>query len=187
MNRIRKRTFVLCVAVAAGAGGTALAGCEDIPDPGVINCRSLAEFTTVSPVLEQRCGTLDCHGNMARPLRIYSKNGLRYTRQPFDPAASQDAGAVAGGAQTSDVEIELNWRSVCGLEPEKMNALVAAEIEPEALMLLDKPLGKNDPSEESRHKGGKLYVRGDVAWSCIRSWLAGAVNVADCDSATQSD
>ncbi len=181
MTRVRNRTFVLCVALAGGAAAATAAGCEDIPDPGVVQCRSLEEFRSVSPMMEQRCGTLDCHGNMARPLRIYSKNGLRYTLKPFDPAASQDAGAVAGGAQTTDVEIELNWRAACGLEPEKMNDLVAGALEPDFMMLLTKPL------EEERHKGGKLFVRGDPAHSCMRTWLAGAVNAADCSDATQSD
>jgi hypothetical protein len=173
--------LVLAFAAPVAAFVAALGGCEDIPDPGVVSCRSLAEFADVSAMFEQRCGALDCHGNMARPLRIYSKNGLRYTQQPFDPNATQDAGAVSGGAQTTDVEIELNWRAACALEPEKMNELVAGALEPDLMMLMTKPL------EEERHKGGKLFVRGDPAWSCLRTWLAGAVLAADCAEATQSD
>src|SRR5207237_7950589 len=55
--------FVLALAAALG-----LAGC--LQDPGVLvdSCPDVKTFSAVSPLLEQRCGSLDCHGNIARPL-----------------------------------------------------------------------------------------------------------------------
>jgi hypothetical protein len=34
---------------------------------------------SVQPILEARCGTLDCHGDEGRALRLYSETGLRAT------------------------------------------------------------------------------------------------------------
>src|SRR4029077_17724720 len=64
------------------------------------------EFTTVSPVFERRCGTLDCHVQAGRPLRIFSGLGLRLPN---------DAGDTPGQGATTPDEIVANYRSVIGL------------------------------------------------------------------------
>ena len=74
---------------------TAVVGCEEIPVPIAVSCPSEADYVDyVSPVLEKRCGTLDCHGQLGRPLKFYSQNGLRlFTEDEFnDPALARDAG-----------------------------------------------------------------------------------------------
>ena len=74
------------------------------------------EFAQVSPVFERRCGTLDCHGQVGRPLRIYSGLGLRLPN---------DAGDTPGNGATTPDEITNNYRAVIGLEPEEMSRVVA--------------------------------------------------------------
>jgi hypothetical protein len=109
----------------------------------------------VSTVFEKRCGSLDCHGSIARNMRIYSSGGLRL---------ENDAGNVPGAGDTTIDEINANFYSVTLLEPEKMNDVIAGG-DPEGLLLLRKPLGVE------RHKGGTQLLRGDDAYKCIYSWL----------------
>src|SRR5580704_4256481 len=110
--------------------------CEDelmYPDGGIRVTTILApdqgQFTTVSPVFERRCGTLDCHGQVGRPLRIYSGLGLRLPN---------DAGNTPGNGATTPDEITDNYRAVIGLEPEEMTRVVAGEDPPRTLLILAK-------------------------------------------------
>lgn len=100
-------------------------------------------FVLVSAVMEKRCASLDCHGAIARPLRIYGSAGLRRPEPDLgteDCTADTDCGEgrmckvglgcidmriydyaeyYSGGAiNTTPSEREENWRSICGLEPE---------------------------------------------------------------------
>ncbi len=101
-------------------------------------------FVNVSEVLERRCGTLDCHGQSSRPLRIYGNAGLRRpepdlgTEECKKDADCGGAGRVCdvglgcidksindyaqyypgGGVGTTPSERIENWQSLCGLEPE---------------------------------------------------------------------
>jgi hypothetical protein len=111
----------------------------------------------VSRVLELRCGSLDCHGQVGRPLRIYGEFGLRFV--------DGDADNQPGLGVTTEVEFEANYQSVIGLEPEIMSLVYLGYEPPEALMLLRKPL------QLERHKGGAVFVDGDDAYNCITSWL----------------
>lgn len=148
---------------------SATVGCEEIPSAQIIPCAPLDEFRQVSNVLERRCGTLDCHGEYARPLRIYGQNGLRLaTPEELDPAIAQENDTVAGGKGTTDDEVELNWRSACGIEPEKSAQVLAGQIPPEDLMLMRKPL------HLERHKGEQLFISGgDAGAVCLGCWLRG--------------
>ncbi len=127
-----------------------------------------------STVLERRCGTLDCHGQVGRPLRLYGQYGLRFV---------DDAGDVPGQAATTATEHEANYQSVIGLQPELMTEVVQGSAPPQDLMLLRKPL------QLERHKGGAVFVDGDDGETCILSWLAGAqpggpgTNFAACTAA----
>ncbi len=122
----------------------------------------------VSTVLERRCGTLDCHGQVGRPLRIYGQYGLRFV---------DDAGDVPGVQPTTATEYEANYQSVVGLQPELMTEVVQGNAQPEDLLLLRKPL------QLERHKGGAVFVDGDDGDTCFTSWLAGQTNFAACTAA----
>jgi hypothetical protein len=130
------------------------------------------EFATVSPVFERRCGTLDCHGQVGRPLRIYSGLGLRLPN---------DAGNVPGIGATTPDEITTNYRCIIGLEPEEMTRVVDLIDPPRTLLILAKPLMLE------AHKGGPAMApTNDPAETCITSWLLGAgVDTAACAQAVQ--
>lgn len=144
------------------------------PDGGIRATTIVApdqnEFTMVSPVFERRCGTLDCHGQVGRPLRIYSGLGLRL---------QNDAGNIPGVNATTPDEVAANYRSVIGLEPEEMTRVEAGEDPPTQLLILAKPLMLE------AHKGGPAIATGDPAEACIESWLLGTVDTASCTAAVQ--
>ncbi len=124
----------------------------------------------MSPVFERRCGTLDCHGQVGRPLRIYSGRGLRLPN---------DAGNVPGSGDTTPDEIAANYAAVVGLEPEEMSRVVALEDPPRTLLILAKPLMLQS------HKGGPaLAPANDPGETCITSWLlGGGVDTQACSDA----
>ena len=47
----------------------------------------------VDAFMEKRCGALDCHGQIGRPLRIYSSNGLRMQDGPNGARDTRDDAA----------------------------------------------------------------------------------------------
>src|SRR5262249_50408477 len=51
-----------------------------------------ADFRPVSAVIERRCGTLDCHGSLARPMRIFGQYGLR--ESPSDAGGDYPGGLL---------------------------------------------------------------------------------------------
>jgi hypothetical protein len=161
----RIATVLVCSFGAALAGAIASTTACTIdfkePDGGVRATSVLApdqgEFTSVSPIFERRCGTLDCHGQVGRPLRIYSGLGLRLPN---------DAGNTPGSNATTPDEIAANYLAVIGLEPEEMTRVMAGEDPPRTLMILAKPLMLQ------AHKGGPAIApTGDPAETCITSWI----------------
>jgi hypothetical protein len=155
----------------------ALAACDDYaPDQFVAtSCPSEAAFAEhVSPLFERRCGTLDCHGETARPLRIYGRLGLRYDE------------ALAGGDATTDEERHRNWLATCGLEPELTHRVVTGTALPDELVIVRKPLAVVDEDAEvsgEHHKGGPVLERGADGYRCLTSWLAGDVDADACTTA----
>lgn len=123
----------------------------------------------VDAVFERRCGSLDCHGQIGRGMRIYGAEGLRLPN---------DAGLAPGSGATSLDEINANYASIIGLQPERMNAFLAKDPRTRddayQLLILSKPLGLE------RHKGGAQLNRGEPAEQCIVSWLVGATDQAQC-------
>ena len=134
---------------------------------------SEAEFgLLVGDYLEHRCGSLDCHGQMSRNLRIWGCEGMR-----LDPHALPICGPLGGGFTTA-AEHQATYRSLVGLEPTVMSAVVAGHGEhPELLTFVRKARGLE------AHKGGTLITPGDDQDVCITSWLAGNTNPDACNAA----
>lgn len=135
-----------------------LLGCSTDSDEKVtLRCPDPEVFrAAVSPYLERRCGSLDCHGDRKRPLRIYGQLGQRH------PAESN----IAGGLPTTLVEQDANFSSVCGLEPELMGEVVDdVGNSAEDLLLISKPRGVVE------HGGGEVIRQGDPADQCLTGWL----------------
>ena len=128
-----------------------------------------AGFQHVADAMQPSCGTLDCHGQPGRNLRLYGGRGLR-----LDPAATSSDGT------TSPAEYEANYWSVVALEPELL-ATVTREggRDPERLILIRKGRGT------IRHKGGALMQPGDDLDQCIVEWLKANVLVDRCFAASR--
>lgn len=147
------------------------AGCiaesESLPTEQL--CPTAENFPIVSQVVERRCGTLDCHGDGSRSLRIYGRTGLRKPREATP-------GHVPGGlVATTAEEVQSTYLSICGLQPELMNDVTQNKTDPSELLILRK--GRLVES----HKGGQVLVEGAAGDRCIYSWLDGVVDTAACN------
>ena len=123
--------------------------------------------------LTKRCASLDCHGQLGRPLRIFSKNGLR----SFDASNGGYFPNITGITPLTPDEQKLNYESVIGVEPEVMSQVIASGgTDVNRLLLLRKPRGLE------RHKGGQLMTNeADEGFLCMKSWLGGnGVDTASC-------
>jgi hypothetical protein len=164
-----KRAFLL---LSIGAFGVALGGACSSPDG---NARVVAgqpdrvQFASVSPVLTRRCGSLDCHGEIHRNLRLYGWGGLR--KRPGD---SPDA-PNATFPYANELEIDANYEAVVSLEPEITNQVVREKgASPERLSLIRKA------RLLEKHAGGRPITAGEDADVCLTTWLAGAADIEAC-------
>lgn len=111
----------------------------------------------VSPMMERRCGTLDCHGNQFRPMRLFGELGLRHPGELN----------YSGGDATTLLEADANYRAVCNFEPEKVTevALDPGGQSVNKLLLVRKARGVIS------HKGGKVFEPFDESDKCVVGWL----------------
>ena len=131
------------------------------------------EFGPVGDFLDHRCGSLDCHGQVGRNLQIWGCEGMRLAQTDV-PQCSR----ALGGRNTTPDEHQATYRSLVGLEPAVMTAVVAGQgQQPQLLTFVQKAVGAQ------AHKGGVLITPGDPQDQCITSWLAGQTNVSACASA----
>lgn len=133
----------------------------------------------VSAMMEARCGGLDCHGQVGRPLRIYSQRGLRLATPPEGDPTLRDIRPT-----TPEERLE-NYQSVIGLEPEGLNDTVASGGQYVDHQLLLKPLD-DESSFGVRHKGGPVLqpTPNDPGWQCLFGWVRGEPNRQACTDAT---
>lgn len=135
------------------------------------------DFRPVAGYLDHRCGSLDCHGQIGRNLRIWGCEGMRLDPKVL-PQCSRDP--TLGGAPTTVDEDLATYRSLVGLEPAVMSTVVAGGgVHPELLTFIRKARGIES------HKGGTLITPGDDQDVCITSWLSGPgnTNTAKCANA----
>jgi hypothetical protein len=147
-------------------------GCRAAIDAEACNlAKPRQDFVLVSRMLGARCGSLDCHGQFGRPLRLYSERGLRL-----------DPDALSGHGGTRSAEHEANLRAVAGLEPELTCAVFAADGgAAQSLSLVQKA----DGSE--LHKGGVVLPADSDGMRCLLSWLTGKVDAASCELAAMTE
>jgi hypothetical protein len=163
-----RRWALACLLLACD--GTATVGDPLTPPPtsggadSTLAAPVRATFEPVDDVLQATCGTLDCHGQLGRNLRLYGGRGLRLSPRG-NPADDP----------TTPEEYDRSYWSVIGLEPEIMSDVVNDHGRlPERLTIVRKA------RELEHHKGGKLFVTGDDRDRCLTSWLAGQLDLAAC-------
>jgi hypothetical protein len=121
-------------------------------------------FSEVADAMQPSCGTLDCHGQAGRNLRLFGGRGLRLF-----------AADTSAEGPTTAAEYEATYWAVVALEPETITAVVRdGGNNPERLLLIRKGRGI------TRHKGGTLMRPNDNLDQCIVEWLKGTVAVDQC-------
>jgi hypothetical protein len=166
------RARILGASFLALAAAAAIFACAGTPDTGAgavthiyISPNAYPDFhgsfdggpnRGVQGFLATKCGSLDCHGAIGRPFRVFSQYGLRQV---------DDAGDIPGGAPTSDSEIYANYASAIGVQPELTSKVFYGLVDPHALLLLRKPLNLE------RHKGGQVLQGSDNGDICLSTWL----------------
>jgi hypothetical protein len=173
--KTQRKLFACVVAIATAlltAG--AMSSCSAVPGDQRIGIDapsgSEAQFGLVGEYLANRCGTLDCHGQMSRSFRVYGCQGMR-----LDPKAIPVCSPPLGGSVTSPAEHAATYRSLVGLEPTVMSEVYDNHgAHPELLTFVRKARGIE------AHKGGALITPGDNQDICVTSWLAGSTNQMAC-------
>jgi len=127
---------------------------------------SLETFPPVGEVIGSHCGSLDCHGQKGRNLRVYSGNGLRIDE-------------VSGGATTPD-EYSSTYDSLISIDPEVLSAVVQeGGQKPERWIVISKGRGRE------AHKGEVAMEANGEADRCVVSWLAALIDEAACTAAAE--
>lgn len=148
-----------------------LAGCSSPDDGARVNAGTLPDerdptFPIFSAALVYNCGTLDCHGNHYRNLRLYGYGGLRKSDVRSD---------FGNPTLPAPDELAANYQALMGLEPEKMAEVVRdGGKDPERLTLVRKARATEN------HKGGPVVVAGNDMDRCLTSWLTGQIDDAAC-------
>ncbi len=163
------RAIVMLAAAASVAAGVVAFSCSSPPPNdriGIVGPPELkTDFDPVANYLDARCGSLDCHGQPGRNLRIWGCFGMRLDPNDVPQCTTR----------TTDAEYLATYRSIVGLEPTVMTAVVVnGGAHPELLTMIRKARGVE------AHKGGQLIQPGDVQDQCLTSWLAGQTDVATC-------
>ena len=158
MARARRRTGLLATGLMAGVAMAA--GCPDVGAPVQLGVRGQASYAReVHAVIEARCGTLDCHGDARRPLRIYAETGLRLRDE-------------LRGQPLTPEELADNLRAIEAIDPG-----AAAEEH----LLVRKPLAVAAGGQ--KHLGGELWAtRTAAAPTCLVAFLSGRDDVAMVDA-----
>jgi hypothetical protein len=154
-------------------GIVAMSGCgADLRSPesgiGDLAVPSRDDFALVGDAMQRRCGTLDCHGQIGRNLRLFGRLGLRLPGggDLFDP--------------TTEEEYSASYRSTVGLEPETLSKVVKKDVSPYELAMVRKPRGLES------HKGFQLMTRGDALDICIVGWLIGEPSPDACTAVIET-
>ncbi len=123
----------------------ALASCRDQGTPIDLPTPDVAGYqANVHAIVEARCATLDCHGDMGRPLRLYSETGLRAADDREAPITAE--------------ELEANARALLAVDPRP---------EGRRSFVLTKPLAGT-----VEHEGKDQWAdTTEPQYLCVEGWL----------------
>ncbi|MBL8610639.1 MAG: hypothetical protein JNL38_25090 [Myxococcales bacterium] len=159
LRRLFVGSLVLAAGIAALGGSTSCASAPDNQRITIVVAPNYDIYKAqIDTFLNKRCGTLDCHGQQGRALRLYGYRGFRLY--------NVDAGLISGVQQTTESEIRANFDAIISLEPEEMSRVIAEAGEnPDRLLFLRKA------QNIERHKGGPSLASDDDGYKCITAWL----------------
>src|SRR5580704_4499620 len=106
-------------AAAVACVGAAVASCSSVTNQRIgIEAPPFTEqsFKPVGDYLVHRCGTIDCHGQPGRNLRMWGCDGMRLDAGQGVNCTADDA----GGGRSTIYEYQATYRSLVGLEPQVM-------------------------------------------------------------------
>jgi hypothetical protein len=181
---VKTKILLALATLALALLPVASSGCSGVDEKAYasVDCPPFGEngdaFRPVSAVIERRCGTLDCHGNSARPMRIYGQYTLRRPEEEGSKNVKDFDEYFTGGKEpTTEAELADNYQGMCALEPEIMARVVAKKkgSAPEDLTLVRKP------RLLEKHKGGLLWNKGDDGDTCLVNWILGDDDTSPCD------
>jgi hypothetical protein len=151
-------------------GACALAGACAVPpsdDRAGYSAPARDVFPPVGDMLGSHCGSLDCHGHVARNLRIYGFKGLRLQEIP-------------GVGVTSQAEYDRTYDAIVAIDPEVLGTVVdEAGDRPERWIVVSKGRGSE------AHDGNVAMVPGGAADRCLVLWIAGALDGDACAAAAE--
>src|SRR5258706_9050355 len=103
--------YAFAAGIMAAAVGS-MSSCSSVPDSGRYTIVLQPDFdvykANVDNYLRRRCGTLDCHGQPGRSLRLYGREGFRLY--------NEDAGLISGFQPTTPEETRANFQAIVTLE-----------------------------------------------------------------------
>lgn len=155
--------FLPWLAAALGIAAALMPACTDYDESEqVLTLGDMESYgRLVQPYVGLRCGSLDCHGDSGRPLRIYAEDGLRLR-------------ADLREADITEEEIRRNVEAFAGVSPE-------AATPDEHLALLK---GLAVSAGGYAHLGGDVWAStGDPGYRCIRLWLEGRADETEAEAA----
>jgi hypothetical protein len=159
------RQLAVVLAVMSSACQTAEVVEADLDEP-YFRCR-------VQPVLDERCSMLECHGDVQRPLRVYTRNRLRLDAEP-----------VQLNLPLSGDELRLNFDGAASFAGDERPV--------QESFLLRKPL--DEAAGGYYHEGRELYLRGDVFaseedsdYQTLLQWVLGETEDPACTYLGQTD
>ena len=186
---------VACVLLACASVGSlvlAALACSPVAQQKIgIDAPPSGDFLPVNTFLVHRCGTLDCHGQPGRNLRIWGCGGMRLPDAGVGPSCRPQQ----GGGPTTGEEAYSTYRSLVGLEPSVMSTVYdecqnsggayppPEGCHPELLTFVRKARGTE------AHKGGALISAEGIDGNpdpqdvCIVTWLEGQTNTQACSKA----
>lgn len=149
----------VCAASLASCSGPSGSETVTVTFPDSIQFMSL-----VSPAVEIRCGTLDCHGSVYRNMRFFGKYGSRLS--------SKD---VTGVQDTTPDEQQRNYDSIVSLEPDNLASIFAKHGQG-----FDKWMVVLKGTNAVFHKGAQRMMKGDATYTCLLSWVTGNADMNAC-------
>jgi hypothetical protein len=160
----RRHRVLICAGVLAATTACSVPPADDRTS---FSAPARDVFPAVGEVLGSNCGSLDCHGHVARNLRIYNFKGLRLE-------------GVPGSGVTSQAEYDRSYDSVVAIDPEVLGTVVDEEGDrPERWIVISKGRGSE------AHKGNVAMAPDGPADLCLISWVAGVLDEEACAAAAE--